>query len=276
MCLSGRIRGELGHTSRKTRGTIRSGAFRLRLPPCSSSRSRRPTTRWSGRRSRSPRRAGWSARAWAMQGYGTPLGRLSRLRAARSLSTSAAGSSSAASRPAWAALADIGSWWLRPVAFQKAILWSMLFEGLGLGCGSGPLTGRYVPPIGGALYFLRPGTTKLPLFAGPAADRRHRGAPGSTSRSTRRCVALVVARAGRADARRPELLIAIARARPACSGCSTRRSSSARAASTTGPRSWSSCSLRDFVPGAKARAAALWFWAGVLQAQPPLSRPWSA
>src|SRR3954470_14655209 len=60
----------------------------------------------------------------------------------------------------------IGAWWAAPEAFQKALLWSMAFEGLGLGCGSGPLTGRYFPPIGGALYFLRPGTTKLPLFPG--------------------------------------------------------------------------------------------------------------
>src|SRR6185369_225356 len=63
-------------------------------------------------------------------------------------------------------LAEIGSWGLEREAFVKAILWSMLFESLGLGCGSGPLTGRYVPPIGGALYFLRPGTTKLPVFEG--------------------------------------------------------------------------------------------------------------
>ena len=40
----------------------------------------------------------------------------------------------------------------------------MAFEAIGLGCGSGPLTGRYNPPLGGALYFLRPGTTKMPLF----------------------------------------------------------------------------------------------------------------
>jgi hypothetical protein len=61
-------------------------------------------------------------------------------------------------------LSTIADWWLEPIAFQKAILWSMLFEGLGLGCGSGPLTGRYFPPVGGFLYFLRPGTTKLPFF----------------------------------------------------------------------------------------------------------------
>ncbi|MFI5301699.1 MAG: DUF3556 domain-containing protein, partial [Polyangiales bacterium] len=51
-----------------------------------------------------------------------------------------------------------------PLAFEKAIVWSMLFEILGLGCGSGPLTGRYFPPIGGFLYFLRVGTTKHALF----------------------------------------------------------------------------------------------------------------
>jgi hypothetical protein len=67
---------------------------------------------------------------------------------------------------------SVGSWWAEPIAFQKAVLWSMLFEGMGLGCGSGPLTGRYMPPFGGFLYFLRPGTTKLalwkklPLFGG--------------------------------------------------------------------------------------------------------------
>ena len=58
---------------------------------------------------------------------------------------------------------EIASWWYTPQAFQKAVLWSMAFEGLGLGCGSGPLTGRYLPPVVGFLHFLRPGTTRLPL-----------------------------------------------------------------------------------------------------------------
>jgi hypothetical protein len=61
---------------------------------------------------------------------------------------------------------QVASWWAAPVAFQKAILWSMAFEGLGLGCGSGPLTGRYYPPVGGVLYFCRPGTIKAPFFPG--------------------------------------------------------------------------------------------------------------
>jgi hypothetical protein len=55
------------------------------------------------------------------------------------------------------------SWAWSPVAFQKAIAWSALFEVLGFGCGSGPLTARFVPPFGGFLYWLRPGTMKLPI-----------------------------------------------------------------------------------------------------------------
>lgn len=49
-------------------------------------------------------------------------------------------------------------------AFQKAILWSILYEIAGFGCSSGPMNARFMPPIGGLLHFLRPGTTKLALF----------------------------------------------------------------------------------------------------------------
>ncbi len=75
--------------------------------------------------------------------------------------------------PTIAGFSDIGDWWHLPVAFQKAIVWTMLFEVLGLGCGSGPLTGRYVPPVVAFTHFLRPGTIRLapwpdrvPLTAG--------------------------------------------------------------------------------------------------------------
>ena len=52
------------------------------------------------------------------------------------------------------------------VAFQKAMLWAIFYEMAGFGCGSGPMNARFSPPIGGFLHFLRPGTTKLPLFPG--------------------------------------------------------------------------------------------------------------
>ena len=57
---------------------------------------------------------------------------------------------------------EIGRWWSEPIFFQKAVVSTLLFEILGLGCGSGPLTLRINPPIGGVLYWLRPGTVRLP------------------------------------------------------------------------------------------------------------------
>jgi hypothetical protein len=59
-------------------------------------------------------------------------------------------------------IGDIGRWWTEPIFFQKAVISTLLFEVLGFGCGSGPLTLRISPPIGGLLYWLRPGTVRLP------------------------------------------------------------------------------------------------------------------
>jgi transmembrane protein DUF3556 len=51
-------------------------------------------------------------------------------------------------------------------AFQKVVLWTLLFEVLGLGCGFGPLNLRMMPPLGSFLYWLRPGTIRLPPWPG--------------------------------------------------------------------------------------------------------------
>lgn len=103
--------------------------------------------------------------AWAMQGYGSPLG-IFVVYALKVGLYIGLWSVFCATTPGLGGLARLSEWWLHPIAFQKAILFSMLFESLGFGCGSGPLTGRYFPPIGGFLYFLRPGTTKRPLYPG--------------------------------------------------------------------------------------------------------------
>jgi hypothetical protein len=58
------------------------------------------------------------------------------------------------------------AWAFTANAFQKAILWAIVYESLGFGCSFGPMNGRFWPPLGGVLHFLRPGTTKLPLFPG--------------------------------------------------------------------------------------------------------------
>src|ERR1700744_4728415 len=60
------------------------------------------------------------------------------------------------------AFTDVASWWTEPIVFKKAILYTMFFEVIGLGCSFGPLAGRYSPPMGSILYWLRPGTIRLP------------------------------------------------------------------------------------------------------------------
>ena len=57
-------------------------------------------------------------------------------------------------------------WAFTPAAFQKAMAWSIFYELSGLGCSWGPMNARFKPMTGGFRYFLRPGTTKLPLFPG--------------------------------------------------------------------------------------------------------------
>ncbi|MDP3498824.1 MAG: DUF3556 domain-containing protein [Myxococcales bacterium] len=101
--------------------------------------------------------------AWALQGYGAPIP-VYVAYALKMVGYVAAWGFFCSFTPGLGGFSDIAQWWLHPIAFQKAIVFSLFFEVLGLGCGSGPLTGRYLPPLGGFLSFLRPGTTKLPFF----------------------------------------------------------------------------------------------------------------
>jgi hypothetical protein len=64
--------------------------------------------------------------------------------------------------PGLGGIGDFGDWWTEPIVFQKFALWTLLWELLGLGAGSMPLSFRFIPPIGGPLYWLRPGTMRLP------------------------------------------------------------------------------------------------------------------
>jgi hypothetical protein len=107
-----------------------------------------------------------ACQAWALQGYGSPLS-VTLVYVVKAALFGVAWLGFCTLSPSLGAVSEVGRWWLEPLAFQKAILWSLCFESLGFGCGSGPLTGRYLPPVGGFLYFLRPGTTKRPLFSVP-------------------------------------------------------------------------------------------------------------
>ncbi|RVW09465.1 DUF3556 domain-containing protein [Prescottella agglutinans] len=72
----------------------------------------------------------------------------------------------ATSTPGVDGLLDVGQWWALPVVWEKVVLWCILFEVTGLGCGFGPLNLRFLPPLGSFLYWLRPGTVRLPPWSG--------------------------------------------------------------------------------------------------------------
>jgi hypothetical protein len=57
---------------------------------------------------------------------------------------------------------NVAHWYAEPIVFEKVVLYTMLFEVVGLGCGFGPLNNRFFPPMGSILYWLRPGTIRLP------------------------------------------------------------------------------------------------------------------
>lgn len=111
--------------------------------------------------------------AWAMQGFGAP-GVAYVFYIAKIVLYIGGFLVFAVTTEGIGGLGDIGDWWALPVVFAKAVLWTMLYESLGLGCGSGPLTGRYTPPVTAGAAFLRPGTIRLAPFAWVPLTTGHR------------------------------------------------------------------------------------------------------
>jgi hypothetical protein len=94
------------------------------------------------------------AQDWALNGFGTPVA-VYFLYILKILVYAGGGALLIFATSGWPA-------WTDPIVFQKAVIWTLLWEVLGLGAGSLPLTLRFKPMIGGVLYWLRPGTTRLP------------------------------------------------------------------------------------------------------------------
>ena len=59
------------------------------------------------------------------------------------------------------ALGSIGLWWREPIAFEKVVVWSLLFGLLGRESGFGLFGNRLFPSICCPRYWLRPGTIRL-------------------------------------------------------------------------------------------------------------------
>lgn len=102
-------------------------------------------------------------RHWAENGFGTPYA-VYLLYLMKIGLYVAAPAAIISLTPGLGGLSHIAAWWTEPIVYQKVVIFTLLFEVLGLGCGSGPLTGRFMPPIGGVLYWLRPKTIRLPAW----------------------------------------------------------------------------------------------------------------
>ena len=101
------------------------------------------------------------ARHWAEVGFGTPVV-LHLFYVVKILLYILGGWLFALATKGIDGFTNVGDWWIEPIVFQKVVLYTMLFEVVGLGCGFGPLNNRFFPPMGSILYWLRPNTIRLP------------------------------------------------------------------------------------------------------------------
>jgi hypothetical protein len=98
---------------------------------------------------------------WGENGFGSPTA-VYFLYALKLVIYSVGALLAISTTPGLGGIGDFGDWWTQPIVFQKFALWTLLWEILGFGAGSMALSFRFIPPIGGPLYWLRPGTVRLP------------------------------------------------------------------------------------------------------------------
>jgi len=101
------------------------------------------------------------ARHWAEVGFGTPVV-LHLFYVVKILLYILGGWLFALATKGVDGFTNVAQWYAEPIVFEKVVLYTMLFEVIGLGCGFGPLNNRFFPPMGSILYWLRPNTIRLP------------------------------------------------------------------------------------------------------------------
>lgn len=98
-------------------------------------------------------RASWAERTkmacqdWVVRGYGNPFGVYFFYPIKLFVFWFMPGAWFCTFSPGIESMWKVGQWWSEPVAFQKALLWSIFFEVFGMGCASGPLSGPYTGEI---------------------------------------------------------------------------------------------------------------------------------
>jgi hypothetical protein len=101
------------------------------------------------------------ARHWAEVGFGTPVA-LHLFYVAKIAAYILVAWLIALSTVGIDGFTNVAHWYAEPIVYQKVVFFTMLFEVVGFGCGFGPLNNRFFPPMGSALYWLRPKTIRLP------------------------------------------------------------------------------------------------------------------
>ncbi len=110
-----------------------------------------------------PERAKKVCQAWALQGFGAPPFTV-LFYTLKILFYAWMWTIFCSYSTALGGIDTIGEWWFSMEAMGKALIWTILLEVVGFGGASGPLTARYMPPLGAITYYLRPDTIKVPLF----------------------------------------------------------------------------------------------------------------
>lgn len=101
------------------------------------------------------------AQDWAANGMGTPYS-VHLLYTFKLVAYVLGGAAFIAGTSGIGGVWEFSDWWREPIVYQKAIVWTMLFEILGFGASSGPLAFRFLPPVQACLNWLKPGTVRLP------------------------------------------------------------------------------------------------------------------
>jgi hypothetical protein len=55
----------------------------------------------------------------------------------------------------------VADWWNQPIVYEKAVLWTVLLETIGVAGSWGPLAGKFKPMTGGIRFWARTGTIRL-------------------------------------------------------------------------------------------------------------------
>jgi hypothetical protein len=105
------------------------------------------------------------AQDWALNGFGTPYA-VYLLYVVKLIGYVLGAAAVIATTDGIGGVTEYRDWWTELVVYEKIVVWTLVYEILGLGCGSMPLTFRFLPPIGGLLYWLRPGTMRLAPWPG--------------------------------------------------------------------------------------------------------------